>query len=132
MGAKAWVKIKSPSPLCSRSLRAAFKDLAIVTLSTRNNATEFVIEFGSDDDAAKALKLSTVGDVKIESESHLPVLSTGTIASWELAKWSIEEVSEELSNCKVSGVTRIASSGRVEGSTLTEFYLQAPSKRGAT
>lgn len=118
MMAKAWVKIKSPSPLCSRSIRAALKNLVIVTLYTRNNAMEFIIEFGSDEDAAKALELSAVGDIKIESEAHLPTLSTGTISSWELAKWTVEEVSEELSNNQVSGVTRIASGGRIEGSGI--------------
>lgn len=112
MGAKAWVKFKSSSPLCSRSLRGALKNHLIVTLNTRNNATEFIIEFGSDEDAAKALELSAVGDVKIESETQLPTLSTGTISSWELAKWKVEELSDN----QVSGVTRMASEGRVEGS----------------
>lgn len=51
MEPKAWVKIKSPSPLCSRSLRAALKDCVIVTLNTRNNGTEFILELESNEQA---------------------------------------------------------------------------------
>lgn len=116
MEAKAWVKIKCQAQLCSRSLRAALKDCAIASLGTRNNGKEFILGFTTKEEAAKALKLTAVGEVEVEAESFHPVRKSGTIASRELSRWSVTDMMEELANCQVAGVERMTSGGRIEGS----------------